>query len=145
MKNHFEVMFTEEEHELILDHWTELKKLISTHFWLRAYSDAYSQVIATRLTSPAMGAAVKLVHIGFFVVCSSVPCETGFRDMNIIKTDLRSTMGTGTLNNIMMVFENGPTFGTEEMRDVVKLAVMMWLRRGANRIAYANTVVVGGK
>ena len=95
----------------MLDHWTELKKLILTHFRLRSYNAAYSQVIATRLTSSTMGAAVKLVHICFFVVCSSVPCETGFRDMNIFKTDLRSTMGTGTLNNIMMVFKNGPEFG----------------------------------
>ena len=36
----------------------------------------------------SVGAAVKLVHISFFVVLSSVPCEDGFRDMNIIKNDL---------------------------------------------------------
>jgi hypothetical protein len=100
-----------------------------------SYEVAFTQLISTRMDNTSVGAAVKLVHISFFVVLSSVPCEDGFRDMNIIKNDLRNTMATATMNNIMMIYKNGPDFKTERelCREVIKEAVQLWLRRGTNR------------
>jgi hypothetical protein len=89
MANHFSSLLTSEELALVPAQWRQLKRLISSKYRMRSYQDVYSQLISTRMDDENLGAVVKLIHISFFVVLSSVVCECGFRDMNIIKNDLR--------------------------------------------------------
>jgi len=85
--------------------------------------DAYAKLLAgTSLPD------VKVLLSIFLILCmSSVPCETGFSVMAMVKTKLRNCLDTSTADALMMIALNGPALtDVEGCERILQAAKAHW-------------------
>ena len=73
---------------------------------------------------------LKLLDIIYSIPLSSVECEQGFSQQNLIKTDLRNKLTNDTLHMLMLVGLEGPDHRNFDYDK----AVRMWFQSKSRRI-----------
>ena len=63
---------------------------------------------------------VRLLELAILIPISSVPCERGFSTQNRILSRFRTSMSNKTLNDRMMISENGPHINSVDFEEALK-------------------------
>ena len=83
--------------------------------------------IKNKETFPAVAEAAERLLV---LPVSTADCERGFSKQNLVKTCLRNSMGTKTLDNLMRISIDGP-----ELKDFeFKRAFLNWAKQKSRRI-----------